>query len=218
MAEQDRTVTGDWVVVTLLVMLLPALAHAQEFSAEVVYAVAAAQPSSATLRPLPPPPAPARIYVNKDKARIEFAGLTGQTLIVDEAARSTLVLFRSQKSYQQLGSRPAQYFRVSEVANGCSSWQIAAGRQFDCRQTGIEVLGGRQVIRYERVVPKGAADIVWVDPKLHYVVKWRMSGLEAELRDIKEGPQAADIFAIPSDFEPVKPPRKRSSMTVPAPH
>ena len=51
---------------------------------------------------------------------------------------------------------------------------------------------------------------VWVDKALKFVIKWQAAGRGAELRNIKEGQQAADLFTVPSDYK-IPPPRKAIS-------
>ncbi len=51
---------------------------------------------------------------------------------------------------------------------------------------------------------------VWVDKALKFVIKWQAAGTGAELRNIKEGQQAADLFTVPSDYK-IAAPQKATS-------
>jgi hypothetical protein len=68
------------------------------------------------------------------------------------------------------------------------------------------VVDGRQTVKYRN---KGASDAatsaVWTDLALKYVVKWEGASTGAELRNINEAQQAADLFAVPSSYEGLKP-------------
>jgi len=95
-----------------LLSLAPAGCHAQDFSADVIYEPAKVHDASA--RPVPPP-APARLYVSKDKMRLESQGFSGTTMLVDLANHTATPLFPGQKAYQELGAGPEQYFRVGDA-------------------------------------------------------------------------------------------------------
>ena len=49
-----------------------------------------------------------------------------------------------------------------------------------------------------------------IDPALNFGVKWESVGTGAELRNIKEEQQSADLFATPSDYRPLKPQKPSS--------
>lgn len=193
-----------------LLALVPPVCAGQEFSANVVYApVLKGQDAPAGRTPVPPVPS-AKLYVSKDRMRIESGGLTGLTMIVDAANHTTVALFPSQKSYRQLGSRPSTYFRVTNAENACPDWQKAAGTEITCEKVGNDVVDGRKTVKYRSPTPNKAADYLWVDPILNYVIKWHKDETEAELRNIEEGPQSADLFVIPQGYEPLRPLKKQS--------
>jgi len=145
--------------------------------------------------------------------RFESGGLTGLSMIVDVANHTTVALFPSQKSYRELGARPTAYFQVADAENACPDWQKAVGKEITCEKVGNDIVDGRKAVEYRSPTPNGAANYVWVDTKLNYVIKWIADETDAELRNIAEGPQSADLFAIPQGYEPRKPPRKQSRTT-----
>ena len=61
---------------------------------------------------------------------------------------------------------------------------------------------------------KGASEsapaVVWVDKALKFVIKWQAAGTGADLRNIKEEPQAAGLFAVPSDYRMAAPQKATS--------
>ncbi len=157
----------------VLLALMPAVCHAQEFSADVVYAnVPKKQDAPARGTAVPPVPS-AKLYVSKDRA----------------------------------------YFQVADAENACPDWQKAVGKEITCEKVGNDIVDGRKAVEYRSPTPNGAANYVWVDTKLNYVIKWIADETDAELRNIAEGPQSADLFAIPQGYEPRKPPRKQSRTT-----
>lgn len=196
-----------------LLALVPAVCAPQEFSANVVYApVLKKQDAPADRSPVPPVP-PAKLYVSKDRMRIESGSLTGLTMIVDAANHTTVALFPSQKSYRHLGSRFSAYFRVTDAENACPDWQKAVGKEITCEKMGNDVVDGRKTVKYRSATPNKAADYLWVDSILNYVTKWHKDETEGELRNIQEGPQSADLFVIPQGYEPLRPSKKQSRTT-----
>lgn len=191
--------------------LAPAVCAAQEFSADVVLTPVPGNPDAGAARAVAPTVHSARLYVNKDLMRFESQGVTGQTMIVDDANQTTVALFPKQKSYQPLGSRPPQYFRVSDAERACPDWQKAVGRKISCEKLGSDVVDGRRSVKYSRRTSSGSEEYVWIDPKLKYVIKWRTSQTEAQLRNIQQGPQSADLFAVPQSYELLKPRKPRTA-------
>ena len=190
-----------------LLACAPALGSAPEFSAEAVYvAMPATPPATATV----PPTSSAKLYVSKDKMRIDFVGgVSARSLIVDDADHTIVVLYHDRKTYQLLGSRPAEYFRVADAEHACPAWQQAVGTPIRCQKAGAQRLAGRRTVKYTRPSADGSTDEIWVDPTLNYVIKWRIDAVDMELRSIREGPQPADLFVVPDNYGPVVPRQTR---------
>jgi len=186
--------------------LRPAISASQEFAADVVYAPVAGRASSVV------PASPARLFVRKEKMRLDFADVAGQTLIVDDQRHETLVLTRARRTYQQLGSRPSEYFRVVNADDACPDWEQAVGRSISCERVGPEMVDGRPAVKYQRTRDNGRHDYVWIDVNLRYVIKWRADATEAELRNVRVGPQWAEWFEIPEDYESARPLNSKSGM------
>jgi hypothetical protein len=167
-----------------------ALSDAPEFSAEAVYATAPGVKQT-------PPTSSAKLHVGKDKLRIDFAGVVGHSLIVDEAAHTIVALLPDRKAYQPIAARPAEYFRVADAEDACPAWQRAVGSPIRCEKTGPEIVAGRKTVKYTRATGGGSIDEIWVDPIIQFVVQWRIGGIEVVLRDIHEGAQPPDRFDVP---------------------
>jgi hypothetical protein len=176
----------------------PALGATPEFSAEAVYA-------SAPGMKQPPPTSSAKLYVGADKMRIDFAGIVGHSLIVDEAAHTIVALLPDRKAYEPLASRPAEYFRIANAEDACPAWQRAVGTPIHCEKSGAELVAGRKTVKYTRATGRESMDEIWVDPTLQFAVKWRIDGIEVALRDIHDGAQPADRFVVPDDYGPIGP-------------
>lgn len=189
----------------LAMSLIPALSRAQDFSADVVYlsaAGAAALPSGTDVSGHNA----SKLYVSNDKMRLETHGLIGTILLVNRDEDSAYAVFPSRKEYEPLAGGLSEYFSVKDAENACPDWQKAAGQQISCEKVGYEVTGGRQTVKYKN---KNASDFatsaVWIDSALKFVVKWEGAGTSAELRNVQEGQQAANLFTLPSGYGTVQP-------------
>jgi hypothetical protein len=193
----------------VLLALMTVVCQAQDFYADVVYKSApAAQESSSGAAATALSPA-SRIFVSKTNLRLESRGMTDVVMLVNAGDRTSVVLYPAQKTYQKIGSRPSQYFRSTDVENACAEWQEAADKQLKCEKVGEDLVGGRRTIKYKNSLADGTAEYVWIDTKLSYVIKWDMGDAAAELQNIKEGPQSADLFEIPKSYDVTVPRRSR---------
>ena len=194
-------------IAALFVSLISTISQAQEFSADVVYnrlnapangSPSAAHPSS-------------KLYVSKDKIRLETNGLTGTILLADTRAHTAVALQPKKKAYQSLASSPSEYFRAENAEDACPNWQSVAEQKIVCEKVGPEVVNGREAVKYQnKGTSEAAPTAVWVDKALKFVIKWQAAGSGAELRNIKEGQQSADLFTVPSDYK-IPTPQKASS-------
>jgi hypothetical protein len=213
-----RDAKGKWdmkcsasnsLALAMLLAMIAVVCQAQDFSADVVYTkVPAAQESSAGAAAAATAPA-SRIFVSKANMRLESRGMIDLVMLVDTVDHTTVVLYPGQKTYRKIGSRPSQYFRSTDVENACTDWQEAAGKQLKCEKVGEDVVGGRRTIKYKNPLADGSAEYVWIDSKLSYVIKWDLGQVGAELHNIKEGPQSADLFEIPKSYDVATPARSR---------
>jgi hypothetical protein len=80
-----------------------------------------------------------------------------------------------------------------------------------CEKVGSETINGRETVKYQN---KGAVEptaaTVWIDRALKFVIRWEGGGKGAELRNIKEGQQAADLFSVPQDYKMASPQKATS--------
>ena len=191
--------------VILAMSLIPALGRAQDFSADVVYlsaAGSAALPSGTDGSNHNP----TKLYVSNGNMRLETHGLIGTILLVNRDDESAYAVFPSRKEYEPLAGGLSEYFPVKDVENACPDWQKAAGQQISCDKVGYEVVGGRQTVKYKN---KNASDFatsaVWIDSVLKFGIRWEGANTCAELRNVQEGQQAANLFTLPSGYSTVQP-------------
>lgn len=188
-------------MILLGLILLPAAGRAQDFSADVVYLPGTAGPSFNSDH------GPSKIYVSKDKLRLETGG-AGSILLVDRSTQTASVLFPAKKEYEPLTGRLSEYFRVKDPENACPDWQDAAEEKIACEKAGHELVNGRETVKYRnRTGSDVVANAVWIDIGLKFVVKWQSINLTVELRNIEDEQPAAELFSVPSDYQTSKPKR-----------
>ena len=90
--------------VTILLGLIPAACHAQEFSADVVY-LAISKPDAPSTGTTTSPHGFSKLYVSKDKIRLETNGLTGTVLLADRTEHTAIALQPIKKAVQPLALR-----------------------------------------------------------------------------------------------------------------
>jgi hypothetical protein len=229
----NRKVTS--LLAAIVLTSIPVPGRAQDFSADVIYVVPsssapatapaakaaivkAAPATKAALAtkavPAAVPPAlhsPSRLYVSKNKIRLETLGITGTVLIVNWEEHSVIALFPPKKEYQPLSSGPPQYFHVEDPENACPDWQKVSERKLDCEKVGHEVVDGRDTVKYKNKAATPAAPLaaVWIDPTLNFVAKWEDSGAAAELRNInKQEKLSSALFEVPKGYEQMRPKKK----------
>lgn len=185
-------------VALFFVALTSAISHAQEFSADVVYLEPNGSVSAAH--------AASKLSVSKDKFRLDTNGFTGNVLLVNRGDQTAFVLQPKRKTYQALANGPSEYFRAENPDDACDSWQKSSEQKIVCKKVDSETVNGRDAVKYENnATTPGATTAVWIDKALKFVIKWQAADTAAELRNIKEGPQAADLFAVPADFKAASP-------------
>lgn len=156
----------------------------------------------------------ARIYVTKDKWRIEGMGQgrmgSSGAAIVDLATQQNTVLIPERKMYMQFpmgqgpaGQRLTNFYRARDVDDACSDWlKLAYNKGGSCHKIGSDSVNGRSAVKYEGTNSNGDTGFVWIDKKIAFPIKWEnQKGGSGELQNIKEGSQPASLFEIPSDYQ-----------------
>jgi len=73
-----------------------------------------------------------------------------------------------------------------------------------CKNLGEETVNGRHTVKWEvseTMRGQSGTQYVWVDAKLHCIVKMQMRQSTMELQNIHEGPQPASLFALPTGYQ-----------------
>lgn len=153
-----------------------------------------------------------KIFVGKDKLRVEsgHAGDQSAPEILDLNTRSARLVVADRKSYMQAPEglslqRGYAFFRAENADSACAQWQkLVLLPGSSCRVAGQATIDGRAATEYEGKFPDGDLTHVWIDSKLNFPVKWDGKNGGGELRNIKEAPQPASLFEIPSDYKKIE--------------
>jgi hypothetical protein len=160
-----------------------------------------------------------KLYVSNDKARFESdrqAASGGKPVILlDLTQHLTTMLLPARKMYvtypQGIGVN-VPIWRLNDTSNACTEWEMYAkqmkteSKMKSCKKLGNESLDGRSAVKYEIASTDAAVSHVWVDPKLHTMLKHESPQGTVELKNIKEGSQAANLFTIPDGYEKMSAP------------
>jgi hypothetical protein len=178
----------------------------------VVASIAAAQTEfSATVveRRKPTTTATRKIYFGNYKTRLDADVTRGSgAMIMDLLAQTATILTPEQHTYftgstERFGPGTLQIYallRPDDVENACDEWlKIRLMRTETCRKVGREVVNGRRAVNYEGKC-SGEICNVWIDRDLRVPVKSERKESSSELRDIREGPQPAELFEIPAGY------------------
>jgi len=172
------------------------------------------------------PNSQAKIYVTKDKMRIESGQPNGHAgaVIVNFSTQTSTILMPERKMYMQFaqGQGPGAssmkgMFRIGNADDACGDWRTItrAKPNATCHKIGSDTVNGRSAVKYEATSDNGKTGNFWIDPKLHFPIKWQDSERGGELQDIKEGSQPASLFEIPSDYQKFQMPAGMGNMQHP---
>lgn len=185
---------------------LGASASAQQFSARLVTINAQGRPDAAD----------GQIYVGGGFVRIEIPDFRNGRFLIDVNARTAIYLVPAQRIFMDAkqSSRLTQILVPVDPNDPCRGWQAMAriagsadrGEQWRCRRLGSDTVGDLVAIKYQAISPQGRALYAWIDPERKFPVKLRYAdGSGVALGDIREGPQPAELFAIPADYRKFDP-------------
>ncbi|MGB7583328.1 MAG: hypothetical protein WBM11_00685 [Terriglobales bacterium] len=159
---------------------------------------------------------PAKIYVTKNKMRVESAGRNGQSaaILMDFANQTTDMLMPAQNMYMEFpagkgpgAQRFTAFFRPTDIENACGEWQKLATHQGgECHKVGNETVNGRNTVKYEATSANGDHSTVWLDPKIAFPVKWEGKTGGGELQNIKEGSLSSSLFEVPAGYRKMEMP------------
>jgi hypothetical protein len=156
------------------------------------------------------PESQAKIYMGKDKMRIEPTkkdARGGGAFIMNLETQSSIVLMDQQHMYMEMPAQmmaqrnPYHFFRTGDVDSACSDWLAQSwNKGGTCHKVGNETVNGRSTVKFEGTNSRGESGTMWLDPKLRFPVKWEGKNSSGELRNIQEGSQPSSLFDVPSGY------------------
>lgn len=147
-----------------------------------------------------------KLYIGATKQRMEFTAFGEvRPTIVDPVDDTQRTISPRQRGYMEQprgeSGGPVRIPRLDPVDpnNPC------AGGVFDeCRRLGAETVNGIPTIKWEYTNTDGERVTAWIGTRLRFPVKTVAdSGATNELRNVVEGPQPANLFAVPTGFAEV---------------
>jgi hypothetical protein len=169
----------------------------------------------------------ARTPFNVGDGKVRWATTRGDSVtgaVILDFRRRTLVALddQTQQYYTPSGDDPvtemADLFfimRPSDVRDPCKGWNAAAMADkaepphFACQHLGADTVNGRPADKWQLTYKRsGKTGYAWIDPELHYLVKMQDPAAQTtmQVRNVKEGPQALSLFAVPPSYTKMDPP------------
>lgn len=184
--------------------LAGAPAAAPQFSAELVTAGSSG--------------AAGKLYVADGKVRLETPDFPDGFFLVDVNAGSAYLIRPAQRVFMEARqSTPLIRILVPlDPDDPCGQWQAmaasvgaaVAGEHWRCDRLGAETVDGRETVKYRALASDRPEHDAWVSPRLRFAVRLDTAhGDAVELRNIAEGPQPPDLFAMPPGLRKFDPQR-----------
>lgn len=148
-----------------------------------------------------------KFYFGGQKMRWDMNAEHGEvSMITDLAAKKSYTVMHEQKMYMEhdlnrpmgmmRGPKPPDV-RQYDPANPCANEPSTT-----CKKVGTETVNGRSCDKWEFTKDGKLDSTVWVDQKIHIPVKMvHADGTTFEMTNIKEGPQPANLFEVPSGYQ-----------------
>ena len=173
-------------------LAIPAIAHAQEFSAEGVAHNAHGQTARS------------KIYVEHAHVRVEPVGGTSYELLDTAQVTGFFIIPKKKLAVIQtteVAGRSVAPYDVGE--NPCGRISVPSGPPPSCKKIGVDQLNGRPAEKWQidqTFDGKPVTSTMWIDRTLHTVVKSQSARGMYELTNIQLGKQADALFAVPPGY------------------
>ena len=150
-----------------------------------------------------------KIYVADGKMRLEPQGGGTGVVISDPAHGMVLMLNAERRIYVEMPAmaKMTAVLMPTNLDDPCADWKRLSGDDanaaWTCEKLGTETVNGRSAVKFAGASAKGERGMVWLDPRLKFVVKTQGAEASMELKNIKEGPQQASLFQVPAGYTKV---------------
>jgi hypothetical protein len=195
-------------VIFVAVVLVPKVASAQKFSAELSRRDAAGQITKG------------RLLVADDKIRIEAPDLPTGFFLVHTDVKTAYFVQPDRGVFMDAmqSSVLTELLVPIDPDAPCQQWQemaqisgsAAGGAAWRCDRVGTEPHDGHTIVKYNMISPRGRHYSGWIDPQLRYVVRIEShdgstEGSTTELTNVQEAPQPDSAFTIPTGLRKFDP-------------
>ncbi len=205
MSQQWKRASSAALCTFVAVAMSGSLAHAQTFAADLVMTNAGGKTADK----------PGRVYVSRDKVRIETPDFADNFFVIDgERGAAWFVRPKQWVFMDAKQSSPlTQVFVTVDPADPCRQWDametiagVAGAGRWECSRIGADALDGRDVVKYRVVSRAGRVSYRWVDPQRAFPVRFEgEDGSSVAVAHISEAPQPASLFAIPAAYQKFDP-------------
>lgn len=149
-----------------------------------------------------------RLYASRGHIRLEpSAGAEESSLIIlmQVAPQRAYVLLPERKIYmapqaESFSARLIAFIRFlqpADLTHPCAGFE----EHVTCQLVGRDTLHGQRTQKWQGTsMADGEQGFLWVDPRLHFIIKMQGKNWGMELQQIHEGPQPASLFAIPQGY------------------
>lgn len=150
-----------------------------------------------------------KFFFGGSKTRMEMTAGGQQVIMITDLDRKVVdQLMPQQQMYmehaigQPIGGRgPAMpEIKPYDASNPCNN-----DPNVTCNKVGTEIMNGRMCDKWEFTAKPGThgtSRTVWIDKSTRIPIKTAMQdGMIMEFRNIKEGPQSASLFQVPSGYQ-----------------
>jgi hypothetical protein len=190
------------------VVLVPNVASAQQFSADLSRRDAAGQITKG------------RLLVAGDKIRIEAPGLQTGFFLVQTDAKTVYFVQPDRGVFMDAlqSSVLTELLVPVDPDAPCPKWQemaqisgsAAGGGAWQCNRIATETHDGHAILKYDMTSPRGRHYSSWIDPQLRYVVRIEShdgstDGSAIELTNVQEAPQPDSAFTMPAGLRKFDP-------------
>jgi len=147
-----------------------------------------------------------KLYVGAAKQLLEFTAFGEvRPTIVDPASDTQRTVSPRQRNFMELprgeSGGPVRIPRLGSVDpnNPCGTGDLV-----DCRRLGAEMVNGQATQKWEYTNTDGERVTAWIATRLRFPIKTIAdTGATNEIRNVVEGPQPANLFAVPTGFAQV---------------
>jgi len=147
-----------------------------------------------------------KLYIGATKQRMEFTAFGEvRPTIVDPPNDTQQTISPRQRNFMEMprgeSGGPVRIPRLGLVDpnNPCAS-----GEMSECRPLGAEMVNGQATRKWEYTNTDGERVTSWVATRLRFPVKTTAdTGATIDIRNVVEGPQPANLFAVPTGFAQV---------------